>query len=325
MKQKRLALALLAVVIFALGGVLWLVSRSNAAAEQAASAAQEGSIPLSSVAAEDVEQIEVTYQGETLTFLYADGTWTLEQDAEYHLDSAACNTMAAALSALNAKRRFDADPGEDYGLEQPQVVVSVTAAGQTNTFAFGAENPVTGDIYLSWEGQQSLYTVAYNKVSCFCKSKAEWFGSFSPVGLTASEMETVQYTLMDGSAVALAAVSKATETKTDDTDSTEYETVWQLTDQPEALLDEAKVQGILSALSSYVSGQTTGADPAAYGFAQPLVSVRIQSAEKTVDVQYALASDGAYLMVAGDDSVYQVDLDTVNALAYTAEQLKTEE
>lgn len=323
MKQKQLALALLGAVILVLGGALWLVSRNNTAAEQAASAAQEGNIPLSSFAAEDVEQIEVTYQGETLTFLYADGTWTLAQDAAYHLDSSACNTMVTALSALNAKRQFDADPGEDYGLEQPQVVVSVTAAGQTNTFAFGAENPVTGDVYLSWEGQQSLYTVAYNKVSCFCKTKAEWFGSFSPVGLTASEMETVQYTLMDGFTVALAAVSQAVET--DEADTTEYETVWRLADQPEAALDETKVQGILSALSSYVSGQITDADLAAYGFDQPLVSVQIKGAEKTVDVQYALASDGAYLMVEGDRSVYQVDLDTVNALAYTAEQLKTEE
>lgn len=323
MKQKQLALALLGAVILVLGGALWLVSRNNTVAEQAASAAQEGNIPLSSFAAEDVEQIEVTYQGETLTFLYADGTWTLAQDVAYHLDSSACNTMVTALSALNAKRQFDADPGEDYGLEQPQVVVSVTAAGQTNTFAFGAENPVTGDIYLSWEGQQSLYTVAYNKVSCFCKTKAEWFGSFSPVGLTASEMETVQYTLMDGSTVALAAVSQAVET--DESDTTEYETVWRLADQPEAALDETKMQGILSALSSYVSGQITDADLVAYGFDQPLVSVQIKGAEKTVDVQYALASDGAYLMVEGDSSVYQVDLDTVNALAYTAEQLKTEE
>ena len=72
--KQRVLLALLAAAVL-LGAALWAVTRSNAKAEQAASAAAEGSIPLSSFAAEDLEQIEYTYNGETYTLQYAAGSW----------------------------------------------------------------------------------------------------------------------------------------------------------------------------------------------------------------------------------------------------------
>ena len=62
----------------------------------------------------------------------ADGSWTLADDPDYHLDASACNTMVTALASLNAKRQLTAQPGEDYGLADPAVTVTVTAAGETN-------------------------------------------------------------------------------------------------------------------------------------------------------------------------------------------------
>ena len=55
------------VLVLVLGGLLWFVSRSNAAEEAASSAAAEGSILLSSFAAGDVTSIRYAYGGETLT------------------------------------------------------------------------------------------------------------------------------------------------------------------------------------------------------------------------------------------------------------------
>ena len=92
--------------------------------------AAEGSIPLSSFAAEDLEQIEYTYNGETYTLQYSGGSWLLAQDPAYHLDESACNTMRTALMALNAKRSLTPQAGEDYGLDSPQLTVTVTAAGR---------------------------------------------------------------------------------------------------------------------------------------------------------------------------------------------------
>ena len=211
MKTKQCVLLALLAAAVLLGAALWVVTRSNAKAEQAASAAAEGSIPLSSFAAEDLEQIEYTFNGETYTLQYSGGSWQLAQDPAYHLDESACNTMRTALMALNAKRSLTPQAGEDYGLDSPQLTVTVTAAGQSTTLTFGAENPVTGDLYVQKAGDDAIYTVSGNKAACFQLDKAGLFGSFCPTGLTASAITQVAYTLADGTSVTLNAVSEPTE------------------------------------------------------------------------------------------------------------------
>ena len=164
MKTKQRTLAVLLVLVLVLGGLLWVVSRSNAAEEAASSAAAEGSILLSSFAAGDVTSIRYAYGGETLTLNYDSGSWTLADDPGYHLDASACNTMVTALASLNAKRQLAAQPGEDYGLADPAVTVTVTAAGKTNTFAFGSQNPVTGDLYVQKTGDETI--IAAQRQQC---------------------------------------------------------------------------------------------------------------------------------------------------------------
>ena len=324
--KQRVLLALLAAAML-LGAALWAVTRSNAKAEQAASAAAEGSIPLSNFAAEDLEQIEYTYNGETYTLQYSGGSWQLAQDPAYHLDESACNTMRTALTALAAKRRLTPQAGEDYGLESPQLTVTVTVAGQSTTLTFGAENPVTGDLYVQKAGDDAIYTVSGNKAACFQLDKAGLFGSFCPTGLTASTITQVAYTLADGTSVTLNAVSEPTDsTDADSASSAAYETVWRLASDPAASLAQDKVQSLLSALCTYVTAQTTDADLAACGFDAPVFTATVTCEDgSTVQLAYACGTDGWYLQVEGDTSVYTVDTSTVQALLLTENDLKTQE
>ena len=331
MKTKQRTLAVLLALVLVLGGLLWLITRSNIAEEAASSAAAEGGILLSSFAAGDAEQIRYTYQNETITLNCDSGSWTLADDPDYHLDASACNTMVTALASLNAKRQLTAQPGEDYGLADPTATVTVTAAGETNTFAFGSQNPVTGALYVQKAGDDAIYTVSGHKVACFELTKADLFGAFNPAGLTASALESVSIAT-DAGTLSLTAVSEPAETDSNSVDassesaaaSTAYQTVWRLTDDPAAELDEAKLQSILSALGGYVSAQVANADPAAYGFDAPLATVRAASADGSVTLHYAENADGCWMMVDGDSSIYAVDLDTVQVLLITAAALKAE-
>ena len=327
MKTKQRTLAVLLVLVLVLGGLLWFVSRSNAAEEAASSAAAEGSIVLSSFAAGDVTSIRYAYGGETLTLNYASGSWTLADDPDYHLDASACNTMVTALASLNAKRQLTAQPGEDYGLADPAVTVTVTAAGETNTFAFGTENPVTGDLYVQKAGDDAVYTVSGSKAACFERTKADLFGAFNPAGLTASALESVSITTGSGT-LALNAVSEPAEAEDASSESAAgsatYHTVWRLADEPSVDLDDSRVQSILSALASYVTAQITDADPSAYGFDAPLATVQAETADGIVTSYYTSNADGCWMMTEDDSSVYAVDLDTLNTLLTTAGQLKTE-
>ena len=324
--KQRVLLALLAAAVL-LGTALWAVTRSNAKAEQAASAAAEGSIPLSTFAAEDLEQIEYTYNGRTYTLQYSGGRWQLAQDPAYHLDESACNTMRTALMALAAKRSLTPQAGEDYGLDSPQLTVTVTAAGQSTTLTFGAENPVTGDLYVQKAGDDAIYTVSGNKAACFQLDKAGLFGSFCPTGLTASAITQVAYTLADGSFVTLNAVSEPTDsTDADSASSATYETVWRLASDPAASLAQDKVQSLLSALCTYVTAQATDADLAACGFDAPVLTATVTSEDgSAVQLAYACGTDGWYLQVGDDTSVYTVDTSTVQALLLTENDLKTQE
>lgn len=304
-KERTLLLLVLAAVILC-AVLFWLTKTEDA---------QDAGSPLCALAQEDADQLRLKYQGETLTLLRGEDGWTLLEDPAYHLDGTACDEMLTTFLELAANRRFAPQEGEDYGLEQPQLAVTLTAAGQSESFTFGAENPVTGEVYLSRAGESELYTVPYNKVSVFQKTKAELFGAFAPAQVTASELERICYTLRDGTTVSLARMQQVS-------DEEEYESVWRLTDDPAAELDENKVQGLLTALTSYVSGQITHADPADYGFDAPSVTVTMTTAEKTARLTYASGVDGVYLMLDSDASIYKVDLDTLNKLLSLAEELK---
>ena len=305
--------------VLAAGAALTLLTHANQKAEQAASEAEDGSIPLLDVTIATLESISIQYGGETLTLRLSDDGWTLTEDPTYHLDDSACNTIRTALAGMKAKRQLEAQPGEDYGFDAPQLVVNVSAAGESTTLTVGAENPVTGDVYVRREGGDAVYTVDAARFRCMEQTKAELFGAFSPAGITVSNIEAVRYTLQSGETIKLQSVSQPTEA-----DSTTYQTVWQLTDEPNAALDTDKTDALLAALASYVTGQDTAADLSACGFNAPLVTAEVTTADGTVTLTYAIGTDGYYMMVSGDSSVYTVDGQTVQALCLTAWQLKAD-
>ena len=307
MKAKQHTLIVLLVFVLAAGAALALLTHANQKAEQAASEAEDGSIPLLDVTTATLESVSIQYGGDTLTLRPSDDGWTLTEDPAYHLDDSVCNTIRTA------------QPGEDYGFDAPQLVVNVSAAGERTTLTVGAENPVTGDVYVRREGGDAVYTVDAARFRCMEQTKAELFGAFSPAGITVSDIEAVSYTLQSGETVKVQAVSRPTEA-----DSTTYQTVWQLTDEPDAALDTGKTDALLAALASYVTGQDTAADLSSCGFDAPLVTAEVTTADGTVTLTYAIGTDGYYMMVSGDSSVYTVDGQTVQALCLTARQLKAD-
>ena len=321
MKTKQRTLIVLLVLVFLAGGAFAALTVKNEQAAQAESAAAEGTIPLSSFAADDLTELAVTYNGETNTLTVADGSWTLAEDPAYHLDATACNTMVTALSALNAKRQLTEEPGEDYGFTDASLTVTVTAAGETNTFTFGAENAATGDIYLKKAGDDALYTVAASKAACFALSRAELFGAFNPAGLTRSAIESVTLVCRD-EPFTLTAVSEAAESDRSadsGSGSTAYTTVWRLADAPDAELDETQVSSLLSALSSYVTAQDPHGD--ASGMKQ-LVAATVRAADGERTLTYYEGTDGYYLTVSGDASLYTVDAVTVQTLCTAKDRYK---
>ena len=210
---------------------------------------------------------------------------------------------------MQSTRKLLPQPGEDYGLDEPSLTVSVTAAGRTETYTFGTTNPVTGDIYLQREGDSALYTADPAKAECFAYDKEGLFGPFQPAGITASSLEAIVYTCADGAdrfTVSLKALSVEGEDGA-------YSTQWRLEQQPDTPLDQEAVQQLLSVLGGYAAGQVTGADAAALGLGEPSVTVTVTDDTGSRTLTYAAGTDGCYLTVEGDSSAYRVDADALSA------------
>lgn len=181
MKTKQLLLiALLAVVALLAAG---LVAVRSLDTEEAGSSANE--IDLAPFAPADIEAFGYTFGGETLEFASketpaedessseTETTWYLTDDPDYELDQSAISTMLVALGNLTAQRQFE-NTGEDYGFDEPILTAWVTAGGETYAWTLGAENSVTGSMYLQVQGQEdTVYLVSVSALSALESTKIE--------------------------------------------------------------------------------------------------------------------------------------------------------
>ena len=181
MKTKQLLLiALLAVVALLAAG---LVAVRSLDTEEADSASDE--TDLAPFAPADIEAFGYTFGGETLEFAFketpaedessseTETTWYLTDDPDYELDQSAISTMLVALGNLTAQRQFE-NTGEDYGFDEPILTAWVTAGGETYAWTLGAENSVTGSMYLQVQGQEdTVYLVSVSALSALESTKIE--------------------------------------------------------------------------------------------------------------------------------------------------------
>ena len=181
MKTKQLLLiALLAVVALLAAG---LVAVRSLDTEEADSASDE--IDLVPFAPADLEAFGYTFGGETLEFASketpaedessseTETTWYLTDDPDYELDQSAISTMLVALGNLTAQRQFE-NTGEDYGFDESILTAWVTAGGETYAWTLGAENSVTGSMYLQVQGQEdTVYLVSVSALSALESTKIE--------------------------------------------------------------------------------------------------------------------------------------------------------
>lgn len=181
MKTKQLLLiALLAVVALLAAG---LVAVRSLDTEEAGSASDE--IDLAPFAPADIEAFGYTFGGETLEFASketpaenessseTETTWYLTDDPDYELDQSAISTMLVALGNLTAQRQFE-NTGEDYGFDEPILTARATAGGETYAWTLGAENSVTGSMYLQVQGQEdTVYLVSVSALSALESTKIE--------------------------------------------------------------------------------------------------------------------------------------------------------
>ena len=107
-----------------------------------------------------------TCDGETVSFDYNGEDWTYADDADFPLDPTRLNTMLSTLEEVTASKTIEAaDDLAQYGLEEPECTITVTADAET-VISVGSETSLDGLRYVSI-GDGSVYLVDSGIYSSF--------------------------------------------------------------------------------------------------------------------------------------------------------------
>lgn len=112
-----------------------------------------------------LSSLEYTNGETTLSFAKEDGTWKVKDNEEFNLDSDAVETIANALSQIEAVRVLEgADELSAYGLDDAAYTITMeTESGVTFTLYIGDE---TGDGYYATANDKVVvYTIGSSVVS----------------------------------------------------------------------------------------------------------------------------------------------------------------
>ncbi len=171
MGLKKLLIA--AVVLAALGGVLWW---SNKHPDWGKDKKDEAATvpPLLSVSDTALDRIDLQKKDAPKVSLERkSGKWTITAPQPYPADQEAVSSIASALSPVNADSVVDDKPGDvaKYGLTNPSLTVSIhEKGGRSDQLLFGDDIPGGSLNYLRVGGNPKVYAVASAVKTSFDKS-----------------------------------------------------------------------------------------------------------------------------------------------------------
>lgn len=164
MKRSKKLLILLAVLVVCVG-VYLAASHFLGGGES-----EDGSIALSEIDEETLREIKWVYNGEEVALISDDGKeWKYKDDGDFPLDSEKAASMASCVCSISAVKKV-ADAVEDkakYGLDEPEIKLTVTAGDETNEYLIGDCNEATGYYYFTRSGDEALYYVDTSLHSTF--------------------------------------------------------------------------------------------------------------------------------------------------------------
>lgn len=144
--------------LFCAYGLLKTENAKNEAEEEA-----EANKPILELNTENPASLRFNIGGNDVEFVYAEDTWTKNDDKTFPVNGDAIKDVLTDLTAVSAVRTLeDVEDTSEYGFEEPQnTFVYTDGDGNTTTLTIGANNESTGDDYLLVDdGEKHLYTIS---------------------------------------------------------------------------------------------------------------------------------------------------------------------
>ena len=139
---------ILVVVLAGLGAYIYFVDSKRPAAS--ADGSSETKEKVFTVEADKINELRITYQGESSLLKKSDAGWKMFEPAQIDADPPEAIGVATALTNVEIVRVVDenATDLEQFGLANPQITVAFKAdGGASGTLKLGNKNATQGEIY----------------------------------------------------------------------------------------------------------------------------------------------------------------------------------
>ena len=320
--QKKTLLILLAVVVLLAAALLIIraiKTRSAQEAEEAAAAEEAASIIT-----EEAAYSSLTYDNGTTTLSFAldeEGNWTWADDPEFPLDDSTVTAIVNLLTSLKPQQTItDGDTLEAYGLDQPFATLTATSPeGETLTIDLGNTTTDGNSYYMLMNGQESpVYIIADTLYTYMSKAIYDMCDLPDLPRLTEDRIQSVT----------IAGTESLTLIPDQEEDSDGNVTVTWTSGGEDVTEAAADLIGELEALTvtKCVDYKPTDEAVSICGFDEPvkvtLVYLTDSGTEQTLTLEIGaenLDGDGYYVRLDDDTTIYQMDLDDVDALLAAAQ------
>lgn len=171
-KQKKQLIIVLILVVLCVGAYIGVRIFNSSQEEKEKEKAEAAVTHVLQLEAEKVTGIEYTYRGETVTLVRNGDSWYCEQDDSKDLDTASIETMLSALLDVTSERLIaDVKNPAEYGFDEPELELTVTAGDEVHTLTFGLFNDILAGYYIAADSDTAnVYLVGTTVHNAFAKS-----------------------------------------------------------------------------------------------------------------------------------------------------------
>jgi hypothetical protein len=252
---------ILVVVLAGLGAYIYFVDAKRPAATADGSPATKEKV--FSVDSDKINELRITYQGETSLLKKDAGGWKLIEPIQVDADPPEVIGVATALSGLEIDRVVDDDAAnlEQFGLASPSIAVEFKAeGGAAGTLRLGNKNPTGGEMYALKNDEKRVFLVSQFQEASFTRK---------PFDLR--DKKILKFDRDKADSLVLARGTNTIEMQRTDSE-------WRITGPIPSRSDYAAIEGFLTRLSSSNMSKLVEEHPAdlsKYGLDKPEMTVTI--------------------------------------------------
>jgi hypothetical protein len=290
--------AVLFAVLLALGAYLYFVESKRPAD------AGETKDKVFAVEASAITDVTVKSESGDRTTLHKDGDrWEIVAPVKASPDASQVTGLTSSLASLELQRVIDDQPADlaEYGLADPRVTVSFTAAGKAQELLIGRKTPPATDLYAKLADQPRVFLIASYLDSTFNRTTFD-FRDKAALAVNRDEID---------------ALTVATPDRT--VRFAKNGSEWRLAQPLSARGDFSAIDGLVSRISTLQMSAIVapeGGNPADYGLAKPAATVTIgnKSSQATLELGTTKEEGKLFARDASRPMIFTVDASLLDDL-----------